>query len=125
MADQPLEATFKTLRKVLQPYERTLLVAVDEPGNYQLSSPAMSDRIGRPLFVAAVQTKKRYVTFHLMPVYACPDLVKGLSPSLRKRMQGKSCFNFTSIGPRDARELSALTKKGIARYRMIKLPWSE
>ena len=125
MSERPFEATFTTLRKVLQPYEKTLLVAVDEPGRYQLSSRTQMDRIGRPLFVAAVQTKKRYVSFHLMPVYACPDLIKRLSPSLRNRMQGKSCFNFTSIEPSHARELSALTKKGIARFKNVKLPWSE
>jgi hypothetical protein len=27
-----------------------------------------------------------------MPVYAWPDLLEDASPELRKRMQGKSCF---------------------------------
>ena len=29
-----------------------------------------------------------------MPVYMFPDLLDGISPELRRRMQGKSCFNF-------------------------------
>jgi hypothetical protein len=36
------------------------------------------DRIGRPLFVAAVQTRKSYVSYHLMPVYVQPSVDEGL-----------------------------------------------
>ena len=32
-----------------------------------------------------------------MPVYVDPGLLDDVSPELRKRMQGKSCFNFTSV----------------------------
>jgi len=72
-----------------------------------------------------VQIKKSYVSFHFMPVYMNPALLESLSPGLRKRMQGKSCFNFNTIEPADARELSALTKKGIAGFRNLKLPWAK
>ena len=52
-------------------------------------------------------------TFHtLIPVYATPQLLDHASPSLRQRMQGKSCFNFTAIDPAHVRELTAITKKG-------------
>ena len=117
--------TFATLRGVLDKHARNLLVHVDKPGDYQLCSTTMTDRVGRPLFIAAVQTRKSYVSFHLMPVYACPDLVKEISPSLKKRMQGKACFNFTTIEPAQVKELSALTKKGLARIKNIKLPWAQ
>jgi len=125
VSDGQFEETFDRLRRVLQPYAKGMIVQADEPGNYQLASATQMDRIGRPLFVASVQIKKHYVSFHLMPVYACPDLVKGLSPALKKRMQGKSCFNFTTIDPAHARELSALTKKGIARFKNVNLPWNK
>jgi len=39
-----------------------------------------------------------------------PTLQKRISPELRKRMQGKSCFNFTEIDPILFRELAALTR---------------
>lgn len=84
----------------------------------------MKDRIGRPLFVAAVRIKKNYVSYHLMLVYAAPQLLKDLSPALRKRMQGNSCFNFMSIDPKQMKGLSMLTKTGIEAYKNIKLPWS-
>ena len=120
-----LDDTFKTLRAVLKPHARKLLVQVDKPGNYQLASRTMKDRVGRPLFVAAVQTKKNYVSFHLMPVYSAPELLESISPGLRKRMQGKSCFNFKTIEREQVNELSALTKTGIKALERVTLPWAQ
>lgn len=42
----------------------------------------------KPLFFGAVQTKKNYVSYHLMPIYVEPRLLDGVSPELRMRMQG-------------------------------------
>ena len=98
-----LDDTFTALRKILAAQSKRLIVIVDKPGDYQVGSPTMKDRIGRPLFVAAVQTRKNYVSYHLMPVYVRPELLKTLSPRLKKRMQGKSCFNFTAVDPDEAR----------------------
>jgi hypothetical protein len=80
--------TFRTLRGLLEKHRGRMTVVADTPTDYSLASPEMVDRSGRPLFVAAVQIKKTYVTFHLMPVYVNPALLETLSPSLRKRMQG-------------------------------------
>ena len=99
-------------------------MVMDRPGDFQVASPTMNDRIGRPLFVGAVQIRKNYVSYHLMPVYAVPQLLKTLSPELKKRMQGKSCFNFTTIDGDQAKQLSALTKAAIAAFKDMKLPWA-
>ncbi len=58
---------------------------------------------------------KRYVNVHLMPVYIHPDLVVGMSSELRKRMQGKSCFNFTKSDEALMVTLEGLTAAGFAR----------
>jgi hypothetical protein len=47
-----------------------------------------------------------------MPVYAYPEMVRGLSPGLRKRMQGKACFNFKTIDEELFAELGRLTAEG-------------
>lgn len=125
MPKPPLDETFVLLREILAAHASRLIVTVDKPGDYQVGSPTMKDRIGRPLFVAGVQTKKNYVSYHLMPVYMRPELLKTLSPRLAKRMQGKSCFNFTTVDPDEAKELSALTRAGIAVFRDLKLPWAQ
>jgi hypothetical protein len=117
-------ATFAALRAILEPHAKRLTVTVDEPGHFELASPTMTDRVGRPLFCAAVQINKNYVSYHLMPVYANPALRNSLSPALRKRMQGKSCFNFTTVEPGQLKELAAVTKKGIAGFKNLELPWA-
>jgi hypothetical protein len=116
-------ATFATLKGILQRHGKNLVVLVDQPGDFQVGSPTMVDRLGRPLFVAAAQIKASYVSFHLMPIYTDPALLKSVSPALRARMQGKSCFNFTTIDTAQAKELTTLTKAGIARFKNLDLPW--
>ena len=120
-----LDDTFAVLRQILAAHSKRLIVIVDRPGDYQVASPTMQDRIGRPLAVGAVQTRKNYVSYHFMPVYALPGLLKSVSPELKKRMQGKSCFNFTTVDPDQLKELGELTRTGIAEYRDLKLPWTQ
>jgi hypothetical protein len=89
---------------------------MDKPDAYYLDA-AYSEKFKRQMFFGAAQIKKRYISFYLMPVYAFPNLLKGISPALKKRMQGKSCFNFTTIDDEMLAELGALTAKGFARYK--------
>ncbi len=71
----------------------------------------------KPLWFGGVQIRKKYVSYHLMPVYVEPALLKGISMGLKARMQGKSCFNFASADPELFRELANLAAAGIAYYR--------
>jgi hypothetical protein len=71
----------------------------------------------KPLFFASARVAKQYVSFHLMPVYVWPELLEGTSEQLRKRMQGKSCFNFKKPEPELFEELASLTRRGFERYR--------
>jgi hypothetical protein len=119
-----LQDAFRSLRAILEPHAKTLRVQVDTDTNYQLCSRTLVNRSGEPLFVAAVQTKKNYVSYHLMPIYMDARLHKRVPPLLKKRMQGKACFNFTSLDAAQARELAKLTRAGIAAFRNVKLPWA-
>ena len=124
MTARNLAETFATLREVLAAQSDELVVTVDRPGDFQVASPTMQDRIGRPLAVAGVRTRKHYVSYFLMPVYAAPRLVRSLSPVLKKRMHGLSCFNFTTIDSNQIKELSRVTKAGIEAFRDVPLPWA-
>lgn len=108
---------------MLQKHAAKLLVTADTPTDFMVASAQKTDRIGRPLFVAGVQIRKRYVSYHLMPVYAVPSVLKGMSPALKKRMQGKGCFNFTDVDAAQLKELSTLTKTGISKFKDFPLPW--
>ena len=44
-------------------------------------------------------------------------LAKKLSPDLKKKMQGKSCFNFTGADPKLFRELAKVTAAGFTLYK--------
>jgi hypothetical protein len=124
MKDERLSETFAVLRGILQRHTKQLRVMVDKPGAYQVASPTLVDRTGKPLFVAAAQITKSYVSFHLMPVYAVPEISAAVSPALRKRMQGKACFNFQTIDAAQVKELESLTRKGIRQFEKIDVPWA-
>jgi hypothetical protein len=109
--------TFATLRAMLQQHGKRLLTTVDTADDFQLASPEYTDRTGRPLFVAAVQIKKTYVSYHLLPIYMNPALAAAVPPLLKKRMQGKACFNFTSIDEGLLAELAEITARGIPPFR--------
>jgi hypothetical protein len=92
------------------------VVIADEPGRYYLATRSAKTKTGSAIWFGGVEIKKNYVSFHLIPVYADPALLKGTSPALLKRMQGKSCFNFTAIEASQLEELAALTRKGFAGF---------
>ena len=106
------QATFDTLRDLLKPYARHFDVVKDEPGAFYLACRTAKTKSGFAIWFGGVEIKKNYVSFHFIPVYGNTALREGLSPSLRKRMQGKSCFNFTAIEPDQVKELTKVTKKG-------------
>ncbi len=116
MADQvDLLPVFERLKPMLDGVEGAI-VTVDSEGNYCLNTP-YAPKYKKELFLGAVQVKKNYVSYYLMPVYMFPDLLEGLSPALEKRMQGKSCFNFKAIDETLFGELKDLTLKSLERMR--------
>ncbi len=106
---------FENLKSILKPYAKKLTVKTDNTENYYLDG-AYSEKWKKELFFASAQVRKNYVSFYLMPVYMYPDLLKSISPELKKHMQGKSCFNFKKIEKSLFAELSQLTKQGFERF---------
>ncbi len=109
-----MAATFERLADVFAPYRAVLVATTDEPGHLYLETPPSAKHPGG-FYFGAVKSGKRYVSFHLMPVYTNPELLDDVSPELRARMQGKSCFNFTRPDESPIEELKRLTAAGIAR----------
>ena len=113
--DAEFPAVFKELKKILKPYASRLTVTADTPEAYSIDGP-YSEKWKKVVFFGAVQVKKNYVSFYLMPVYMFPELLKDVSPELKKHMQGKSCFNFKKIEPDLFNELASLTHKSVDRF---------
>ena len=112
MAD--FDRVFARLKGILEPYGRRMHVCEDGSTSYGVDMAPETDRNPTTWF-GGVRLGKRYVSFYLMPVYVQPSLLDGISPELRRRMQGKSCFNFTAVDDGLFAELEALTRTGYER----------
>ena len=108
------EAVHSRLRAILMRQRGDLAVTKDGPGGVAIEIPGFE---GKPWgYVAGTRVGKAYVSYYLMPVYASPDLVRLMSPELRQRMQGKSCFNFSSIDERLFAELAEITARSVPGF---------
>lgn len=107
---------FASLKDILKQYAGDLNCVRDIPGDYYLDTRHKM-RNKKPLFFGAVQIKKNYVSYHLMPIYVFPELLQKLTPGLKRRMQGKSCFNFKSPDVELFEEIASLTNAGFMRYK--------
>ena len=114
MAD--LAPVFARLRALLADDPTPLAVVTDEPEHFYANT-TQTDAKGRPVFWGSVKVSKTKVLFHLMPVYCYPELLDDASPTLKKRMQGKSCFNFTKVDEALFAELATLVIQSRGRYR--------
>ena len=106
---------FRRLKAIFKPYAKKMDIAADSQTYYLLNTRHILKN-KQPLCFGGVRLGKNYVSFYLMSVYACPQLLKGMSPELKKRMQGKSCFNFKEVDEKLFKELDKLTKAGAARF---------
>jgi hypothetical protein len=107
---------FTALRELLGSFSKEVTVLTDKPGDFHTHVPSILHR-GKPLYFAGIKTGKNYVSFHLLPLYYSPELLKGMSPALKKRMQGKACFNFTSVNQECFAELSRLMAAGLKIFK--------
>jgi len=121
MAATDFLPVFDALRGAVKKHAKTFAVQKDEPDYYVLvtrkPSPFKQHK-GEPLFFCGVKTGKAYVSFHLLPLYMNPVLVKQVPTGLKKRMQGKACFNFKTVPEKELlRELDALTATAIKDWK--------
>jgi hypothetical protein len=116
-----MQEVFESLKKILEPYAHGLLLQSSETG-YSINCRKEVKK-GMPMFFGGVNIGKNYVSYYLMPVYVYPDLLNGISNELKKKMQGKSCFNFKKIDEQLFEELKALTNEGHAAF--VKGGWIE
>lgn len=88
------------LKPVMAEAEGRFAVQKNTSSEYSLVTKGPSpfpQHKGQPMWFGAVKLGKAYVSFHLMPLYMSPTLEKEISPALKKRMQGKTCFNFKTV----------------------------
>ncbi|HTX58109.1 MAG TPA: hypothetical protein VMH02_00435 [Verrucomicrobiae bacterium] len=115
MTPREREITFAALRALFAPYAARLVATADDASTYMLDGCHCA-ALKRAMFFGGVRAGKSYVSLHLMPIYTNPELLSRISDALRRRMQGKSCFNFTKPDAALFEELSRLIDAGFRTY---------
>ena len=113
-----VSVAFAGLKAILTPYARTMHVLKDDATDYCLDTKSIGPN-KKPICFAMVRAGKKYVGFHLMPIYMNPKLQATISPDLKKRMQGKACFNFKAVDAKLFAELKSLTKSGAECFKKL------
>lgn len=107
---------FRTLRAFYAVHSDKCVVLHDDATRYYIGTHEVRAKDGYRTGFGGVEIKKAYVSAHLMPVYIHPRLLKDASAGLRKRMQGKSCFNFKTPDERLFDELEKLIRAGVSQF---------
>lgn len=114
------DEVFATLKQLFRPHLDRLSVQSDSVTEYTLvgrkPSPFPQHK-GHPMYFGMIRIGKAYVSFHLLPLYMNETLSGTISPALKKRMQGKACFNFKTVPDTDLiAELERLTAAGFKSF---------
>lgn len=114
--DNRFDEIFRAIRPLYAAHAGACLVTADAPGRYWLDTHEVRARDGYRTGFGGVEMRKSYVAAHLMPVYVHPELLETIGDDLRRRMQGKSCFNFRRPDAALFAELGRLIDAGAARF---------
>ncbi len=114
---EELDRLFDELRALLERHAAMLVVACDEPGDYQLDT-LRAGPSGTAMHFGSVHTRDGDVSFMFMPLLSHSALLGGLGDDLRAVMQGRANFSLTpqNATPELLDELSKLVRKGFERY---------
>ncbi|HLW68241.1 MAG TPA: hypothetical protein VKS79_23190 [Gemmataceae bacterium] len=108
------DAVFARLKAMFQKYQPPLVEKKYRPEFFLLMPKEQKGQ--REIWFGGVRFGKAYISCYL-PCHGRPDIEKVISPALKKRRQGKGCFNFTSIDDELFVELEQLTKACFERFR--------
>src|ERR1043166_8134184 len=119
------DSLFPRLRAILQKHQAAWSVFEDSATCYSLAGKvgpatlrAWGGKLKRPVVpVAWVQIGKTYVSYHLMGLYGSAPLLAGMSKALKARMQGKTCFDFTTPDEALLEELDRLSREAIESFK--------
>jgi hypothetical protein len=117
--ESEFSAAFDALRAILAPYAgKDMRVAQDKPDCYYIETKFSV--MGRgPVMFAAVRRGKGYVSYHLLPLYMDPPLQSKVSAELKRRKQGKACFNFSKPDKKLFSDLAELTRLGHESFKKL------
>jgi hypothetical protein len=117
VAAEDFEAIYQDLRTRMLRAAPGMIVAKDVCGALSLNASwSHPMKPQGPMWFGKVEIGKAYVSYHLMAVYTSPQLAARIPPALKKRMQGKSCFNFRAVDAALFDALEGLTAQAAAHF---------
>ena len=108
---------FDRIRAMFAAHAAGALLKCDKADSYHLDTHEVRAKDGYRTYFGGVDINKNYVSAHLFPVYTDPALLDGISADLRKRMQGKACFNFKKLDEPLLAEMKPLIDTGADLYK--------
>jgi hypothetical protein len=110
-ASVDLEATETRLRRLLDPYRQDLV----DGSVYGMATLKRSGASSHDFFVG-IKPAKTFVSYHLKPLYANPELMDQASTALRKHLQGRIAFNFSVLDDALVADLERLLDRAYRIY---------
>ena|SRR5437868_3704270 len=111
---------FSSLKPVFSKVAKHLALKTDTQTEYALVAKSPSpfpQHKGHPVDFGSLRASNSYSSLHLNTLYMCPELNQGISPELKKRTQGKTCFNFKgNPDPELVAELKQLTENAFKQW---------
>ena len=107
---------FNALVCIMKKHVSDLAIVTEDAEQFYVNTHKQEAK-NKAIFFGMVKKAKEKVAYHLMPVYCNPELLSDISPELKKKMQGKSCFNFKQQDDTLFAELDQLTAQSLADYR--------
>jgi hypothetical protein len=127
MMGTEFQTVFAALRAILRKHQGQWSVQEDSANCYSLAGrpgpatlQAWKGKLKRELIpIAWAQIGKAYTSYHLMGLQGNVRLLEEMSKDLKSRMQGKTCFNFTSVDKALFQELDDLTARAITGFKRV------
>lgn len=110
---------YEELKKLLLPYEKGHLKAMQAAGQYHLISNKEVEIAGRKrndIYFTSLLVQKGYIGFYYIPVYANPEIKRDLKPELLKCLKGKSCFHIKRLDDELRTQIKDALKVGHSYY---------
>ena len=71
------------------------------------------------MYFSSVVARKDMISFYFFPIYYHTDDFIDLIPTMAKCLKGKTCFNIKKTEQVNAKELTALLKKGVQAWKKL------
>ena len=115
-----LNEVFGKIKEILKKYEPPFGHKIDSNTGYDLWSFRAVEMSGRKypeLYFGGITLRGKYVSLYNMAIYIHKELLADLSPALKKKLSGKSCFHLTEVDNTMLTEIETLYDKAYQFYK--------